>query len=64
MQSDLNVCEPTFSPRSRVLKGRDDSRKEGYLVRSGYLFVCCFPFREGLLRMLEWQLNEYTTGIC
>lgn len=29
MQSDLNVCEPTFSPRSRVLKGRDDAVMAG-----------------------------------
>lgn len=45
MQSDLNVCEPTFSPRSRVLKGRDDAMMaEKWGVLSGLAIL----FREGL----------------
>lgn len=44
MQSDLNVCEPTFSLRSRVLKGRDDAMmaEKWSLVRTVYFCVLYF----------------------
>lgn len=44
MQSDLNVCEPTFSLRSRVLKGRDDAMmaEKWGLVRPVYFCVLYF----------------------
>jgi len=45
MQSDLNVCEPTFSPRSRVLKGRDDAMiAEKRDILSGLAIYLCAAF--------------------
>lgn len=48
MQSDLNVCEPTFSLCSRVLKGRDDAMmaEKWDLVRS--VCLCALFYQEGL----------------